>query len=160
MRVSKAVLFLVLLSFVAVAASISFAGAKAGQAWLWPDKQGEICLEIYNGTELDGTVYMYVKKMGDDHYLVLGRNVEEDGTTPFIGAAEIVTVEGETKVRIHATASGTTSGSVHGTMATMFLNPVTLTGILTSIDMNANCTQYPIDPTVECSGVRSVSPCQ
>jgi hypothetical protein len=143
MRVSKGVLFLVLLSFVAVAASISFAGAKAGQAWLWPDKQGEICLEIYNGTELDGTVYMYVKKMGDDHYLVLGRNVEEDGTTPFIGAAEIVTVEGETKVRIHATASGTTSGSVHGTMATMFLDPVHLTGILTSIDMKRELHAIP-----------------
>lgn len=159
MRISKAVFFLVLFLFVAVAAATSFAGPKPGKAWLWPDKKGEICLELYNGTTLDGTVHMYVTKMGDGHYLVLGRNIEADGVTPFIGAAEIVTVEGETKVRIHATASGLTSGSVHGTMATMFLDPVDLTGILTSIDMNANCTQYPIDPTIECSGVRSVSPC-
>lgn len=159
MRISKVVLFLVLLSFVAVVATISFAGAKAEKAWLWPDKQGEICLELYNGTELDGTVHMYVTKMGDNHYLVLGRKFEEEGVTPFIGAAEIVTVAGETKVRIHATASGTYEAKVHGTMATMFLDPESLTGILTTIDMSANCSQYPENPTIECSGVRSVSPC-
>ncbi len=162
MRSSKSVLFLVVLVFVVVAASVAFAGPKDGKTWLWPDKEGEICLEkVTPGicpSCYDGELYMHVKKMGDNHYLVLGRYEENGEVIPFIGAAEIVTVDDEAKVRIHATISGRTADEVYGSMVTIFLDPEDLTGTLDSMDMNTSKTTAD-DYSISYPDEKEVRPC-
>lgn len=166
MKRSRVILFLLVLSMIAGTASISFAGGgKSDGAWLWPEKKGEICLDVYgpNGVcaccEHLGTVEMYVTQMGDGHYLVLGRSNEATETVPFIGTAEIVEIAGETKVRIHVTASGTSSGDVHGNMTTVILDPVTLSGDHWTLDFHAPKTPLGTPGEFEYNGVRCLSPC-
>ena len=136
MKTSKVVLMLVAALLLTGTVATAFAAPSMG----WPNNKGEVCLQVLKDDTVVGTVHMYVTKMGDGHYLVLGRSTEATEVVPFIGAAELV--ENKTMVRMHFTASGVMpplgedEGDVHGTLATMMLDRATLVGTVHGLDMN------------------------
>jgi len=186
MRLSKGILVWVVVAFLLGVSAVAFAAPPTG----WPVNRGEICLNVWgeNGVcatcQKLGTVSMYVSKMGDGHYLVVGRNTEyeDDAETvkeivPFIGAAELVDMDGVTKVRIHITGSGAMPaengdpGDAHGNMTTVILDPVSLIGTVETIDFMALKTtidleddtledyQYGEDYDIKYAGLKELYPC-
>lgn len=152
MRLSKVILTGVVVAFLLGVSAVAFAAPPTG----WPNQRGEICLDVRGGNSICatcqkvGTVSMYVTKMGDDHYLVVGRNTEYENDevtvkeiVPFIGAAELVPMDGVMRVRMHITGSGAMPadggdpGDAHGNMTTVILDPVTLKGKIESVDVMA-----------------------
>jgi hypothetical protein len=141
MKISKGILIVVVVSFLVGAAATVFAASNEG----WPKQQGEVCLNLCVENDCSGEydptsiVNMYVTKMGKDHYLVVGRNVEKSGEiVPFIGSAEIVQLPDGPKVRIHATLSLTDPGSFYGQMITGIGDPMTLIGTFEGLHLRVN----------------------
>lgn len=160
MKLSKVTLMSVIVLLIAGLAFSAGAAPPGG----WPNNKGEIYLEILDGAVVTGTLNLFSMKLGDGHYLVLGRNIEPAEVVPFIGAAEIVTTASGPMVRIHATASGVMPavppadpGEVHGGLATVMLNPVTLEGTLENLDlMSLKDNSY---YKVEYGGSKVLRPC-
>jgi hypothetical protein len=158
MKTSKVIPVVVAALLTMGSAATVFAGPSTG----WPNNKGEVCLQVLEGVEVVGTVQMYVTQMGDGHYLVLGRNIEETEVIPFIGAAELV--ENKTMVRMHGTASGvmqptssTDPGDVHGSLVTMILDRGSLVGTLEGLDINSALDNSEFH--VEYSGMKNIRPC-
>ncbi len=186
MRLSKVILTGVVVAFLLGVSAVAFAAPPTG----WPNQRGEICLNVWGENsecktcQKLGTVSMYVSKMGDGHYLVVGRNTEyeDDAETvkeivPFIGAAELVPIDGVMKVRMHITGSGAMPavngdpGDAHGNMTTVILDPVSLIGTVETIDFMALKTtvdleddasenyEYGQDYDIKYAGLNELRPC-
>lgn len=160
MKTSKVVLSLVTAFFLGGSAVTAFAAPPNG----WPSNKGEICLEVVESGAIVGTVNMYVTKMGDGHYLVLGRNIEPAEVVPFIGTAEIVATTTGPMVKMHVTASGVMPpvppadpGDVHGNMTTVMLDPSTLEGTVETLNLMA--LKDNTDFRVEAGSVRYLRRC-